>query len=200
MDSEHTLNGVLTRLRAGVTTEDPELRRRLDQAFSKHLRGLHTFVRREVRGESEAGVEELVQDVLVEAWRKLPSYRPDAPFRSFLYAIAARKCANARRKRRDALTSDGLLEDVQEETALAAMLAAERDHLVELAVENVLTDLDREIAFLRYVEDYGYVEIADQLALADPDEARVGLQRIRRRLAPEIRRLLAARGHGSSFL
>ena len=199
MNPDHTLDGVLTRLRAGDLA-DPELRQRLARAFSKHVRGLAVFVAREFRGASPAVVEELVQDVLVEAWKKLPAYRAEAPFRSFLYGIAARKCANARRKRTDALTADGVLEGQTEETALSTMLQAERDQLVELAVDNVLDELDRDIAYLRYVEDYSYVEIAEQLELADPDAARVGLQRLRRRLGPERLRLLRDRGHGSSFL
>ena len=181
---EHTLYGVLTRLRAGHDVRDPALAQRLDQAFAKHVRGLSAFVRRELRGSPDEVTEEVVQEVLVEAWRKLPAYRPESPVR----------------KHHDALSADGLVDGHEDATVLGRMLAVERDELVEKAIGNVLSEVDREIAYLRYVEDYGYVQIAEHLGFETPDAARVGLQRVRRRLGPEIRRLLAEHGLGSSFL
>lgn len=204
----HTLAGVLTRLREGgdladPTTRagDPDLEMRLNRAFAKHEVALRRFCRRELRGESDAVVDEIVQDVLLEAWRKLPTYEAVARFRAFLWGIAAFKCANVRRKRHDVLTSDGFLEEAAgDRSALARLADGERDELVAEAAAAVLDDADQEIVHLRWVMDYPLDDIAQRLGLADDNAVRVALQRSKRRLGKEVQRRLAARGLGDSFL
>lgn len=198
----HTLAGVLTRLQAGEDPGSPGLAQRLDRAFAKHTRALHWECRRQLPGFPPERVEEIAQDVLVEAWVKLPSYRPEASFRAFLWGIASMKCANARRKRQDALTADGFCEDLPAElvSALDRMANEQRDELVRAAAARVLDPGEQDLIELRWVQDYPLDHIAAELQLPGSNEVRVALQRCKRRMHAELHRALAERGLGVSFL
>jgi len=197
----HTLTGVLSRIQRGEQGTDPDLARRLDLAFEKHEHQLRLHCRGELRGFPETVVEEVVQDVLLEAWIKLPAYQPREHFRAFLWRIASLKCANVRRKRRDLLTEDGLLEVGSEErTVIARLYEEERNALVDEAAKNVLDDVDQELVHMRWTLDLPLADIAEQLGLPDDNAARVRLQRCKRRMRKEIQRLLTERGLGESFL
>jgi len=199
--SQHTLAGVLSRIQGGERGTDPDLARQLDEAFMKNVPALRRLCRRELGGFPQSVVEEEVQEVLLQAWRKLPSYEPRLPFRVFLLEIARRKCANVRRKRRDVLTEDGFLEVGSEERGVIAQLAEEeRNALIQQAAQNVLEQEEQELVVLRWVLDYPYDVIVEELGLPDTEAVRVGLQRCKRHMRKEIRRLLAGRGLGESFL
>ena len=197
----HTLVSVLSRIQAGRLDGDPELARKLDVAFGKHETQLQRFCAKELRGVSAAEVDEVVQDVLLEAWSKLEGYRPDQPFRAFLWAIAWKKCANVRRKRRDVLFEDGLF-DPEDETpnVLAKLTDAVRDAIVDEAANRVLDASDQEVIHLRWVLDYPNEDIAEHMGMASTDEVRVVVQRSKRRLAKEIVRILEERSIGLSLL
>jgi RNA polymerase sigma-70 factor (ECF subfamily) len=200
IDPAHTLAGVLSRLRRNERGA-PDLEQRLNAAFAKHAEKLHGYCRRELRGHSAEVVEEVVHDVLLEAWNKLPTYRAESRFRAFLWGIAAFKCANYRRKRRDLLSADGLIDDVDTGRTALQMLSDEaRNRLVEEAARNVLDEKDQEIVYLRWVLDYPYDDIVSLLGLSGTAEIRAALARSKRRMATEIGRLLAELGHGDSFL
>jgi RNA polymerase sigma-70 factor (ECF subfamily) len=197
----HTLVSVLSRIQAGRLDGDPELARKLDVAFGKHEAALQRFCAKELRGVSAAEVDEVVQDVLLEAWSKLEDYRPDRPFRAFLWAIAWTKCAHVRRKRRDVLSEDGLFEPEDETPNVLGKLAeALRDAIVDEAANRVLDASDQEVIHLRWVLDYPNEDIAEQMGMASADEVRVVVQRSKRRLAKEIVRILEERSIGQSLL
>jgi RNA polymerase sigma factor (sigma-70 family) len=197
----HTLAGVLSRIQDGTGDRDPELAARVNDAFAKHEEGLRRYCRKELRGLSPPQVDEIVQDVLLQAWLLLPTYRPEQPFRAFLWGIASLKCANARRRVRDVLSEDGLLEPTSEEYSVVRRLQDDqRDKLIQRASLATLDAADQELVHLRWVLDYPVEDVMRQLGFADANEVRVALQRCKRRLDKEIRRLLAELGHGDSFL
>src|SRR6185436_13748079 len=197
----HTLASVLSRIQGGRLEGDPELARKLDVAFGKHEAQLHRFCAKELRGVSPAETEEVVQDVLLEAWSKLDGYRPERPFRAFLWAIASNKCANVRRKRRDVLSEDGLFDPGDEVPNVLGKLAdADRDAIVDEAANRVLDQSEQEVIHLRWVLDYPNEDIAEQMGMGSPDEVRVVVQRSKRRLAKEIVRILEERSIGQSLL
>lgn len=197
----HTLAGVLSRIQGGQRSSDQDLSRRLNEAFSKHEDALKRYCTKELRGFPAEGVEEVAQEVLMEAWNKLPGYRPEESFRAFLWGIASRKCANARRKRHETPSEDGFLDTDSEERSILARLAdQERDLLVDQASQSVLSRTEQEVVHLRWVLDYPYEDVARLAGLASSDEVRVVLQRCKRRLSTEVRRLLLERGAGESFL
>lgn len=199
-ETTHTLTGVLSLIQRGERGA-PELEQRLNTAFAKHADKLRSYCRRELRGFPLEVVEETTQEVLFEAWNKLPTYRAEGRFKSFLWAIAAFKCANVRRKRRDVLSEDGLLEAIStERSALGRLSDEERNKLFEEAARNVLDDREQEVTHLRWVLDYPYEDIAALLGFPEKDQVRTVLVRCKRRMEKEIVRLLAEKGHGSSFL
>jgi RNA polymerase sigma factor (sigma-70 family) len=197
-----TLSGVLARLRAGGRGE-PDLERRLNDAFARYQVRVLTVCRRELRGFSDAQIEEVAQDVLLEAWNQLDRYDPHrAPFLTFLTGITRMKCANARRRRQYLLWDDLFAEEPGSSArdALQQLTDEERDGLVQDSACAVLDDREQAVIHLRWILDYPYEDVALQLGLADGNEVRVTLQRCKRRMAREIERRVAERGHGSSFL
>lgn len=192
-----TLAGVLSRLHRDA--DDPELRARLDAAFSKHHVALRARVRRELRGHSEELVEDTVQEVLLVAWSKLADH-DGRHFKAWLLAIAGRVCANVRRKRRDQLSDDGLFDPGSEaESVYAVLRREERERLFLEAARRVLDARDQEVVYLRYELELPAEEIARAAKLDEVDEVRVILQRSKRRLAKELARVMEERGHGRSL-
>lgn len=107
---------------------------------------------------------DLLQDVWLQAYRKLPGLRSPAAFRVWLYQIAHdRAVTQIRRERRedDALTevatSDEVLDTHEFETAELASLV--RSCLDELSVAH------RTILTLRFLEGMNLEELADTLRL-----------------------------------
>ena len=199
--SSHTLIGVLSRIQQGERGSDPDLARLLNQAFGKHERPLRFHCRGELHGFPESAIDEMVQDVFLEAWLKLPGYQPRKEFRVFLWQIARLKCANARRKRRDVLSEDGFLEAGSDERSAIANLAdEERNTLIDQAAKNVLDKEDQDLVHMRWVLDHPLDVLAPLFELPDANAVRVRLQRCKRRMRTEIHRLLDERGLGKSFL
>ena len=76
------------------------------QLVDRHQRAVRAFLRRACAGD-HALADDLAQDTFIAAWSRLRAWRGEASFRSWLCAIAWRKCADARRgagrsQRRDA--------------------------------------------------------------------------------------------------
>jgi RNA polymerase sigma factor (sigma-70 family) len=139
--------------------------------------------------------------LVLEAWNKLPTYRPETRFRSFLWAIAAFKCANLRRKHTDVLSEDRVLAEAStERSALARLSDHQRNELLEEAARNVLDATEQEVVHLRWVLDYPYEDIVTLLGFPDKDKVRVTLQRCKHRMEKEVARLMAEKKLTDSFL
>lgn len=195
-----TLLGVLSKLKAGTRPEaDPELARRLDAAFARHQERLRAHIGRELRGFPAQQIEETLQDVLLTAWKRLPEH-DGRHFRAWLLAIASGHCANVRRKKRDALSDDGLFDPGDEVgTVYAALRQEERERLFLAAAQRVLAPQDQEVLYMRYELELPHAEIARLLGFDEPDRVRVTLQRCKRRLADELEAQMKALGHGASL-
>jgi RNA polymerase sigma-70 factor (ECF subfamily) len=197
----NTLASVLSRIRAGERgADDPQLAQRLDDAFSRYEAPLRRLCQRELASFPRQEVEEALQQVLLVAWTRLPEFRAEARFRSWLFGIATRTCANMRRRRREVLADDGLFEPGDPaEPVLSRLRREERDEVLQSAAAAVLDAQEQEVIYLRYVLESSAEEIARDAHLKSVDEVRVVLQRCQRRLRREIGRRLEELGHGVSF-
>lgn len=151
-------------------------------------------------GEPEQA-SEVAQDVMLRAFQKLPGFRGESRFSTWVLGIARYECLNARRRRRDEISDDGLLEPTDpQRSVLSSLRTREREDLFRAAASAALDPVEQEAVALRYVEHLPVDEITRLLDLPDKSGARGLLQRCKRKLQRELRRRLAELGHGSSFV
>ncbi len=120
--------------------------------------------------------EDVVQDTLLTAYRKLADYRGEGSLRSWLFRIISTRCQKVRRRRVgeperhlpfDEL-SPAALHQVREGPALATVAALPLDELVRTElmgrVEAAIADLPEEyrmVLILRDVEEFSTAEAAE---------------------------------------
>ncbi len=128
--------------------------------------------------------EDALQDALLDAWRRLGSFRGDAAFSTWMYRIVTNRCLDTLRRRRPLpLQPDDTLaapDSTEHAVEVDAQLAALR-----VAVDGLSPDL-RVCWALRELEGLGYAEIADVTG-AGEDAVRGRIHRARVRLAEVMR-------------
>jgi RNA polymerase sigma-70 factor (ECF subfamily) len=107
--------------------------------------------------------EDVAQEAFVAAYDKRRSYRPDFPYRPWLYRIALNRCldrlrVHSRRPRSESW-DETLSEFVGEPEPLTALLTSEREARLEQAVSS-LPPMYRAVFLLRTLDDLSYEEIA----------------------------------------
>ncbi|MFG2887928.1 RNA polymerase sigma factor [Streptomyces sp. NPDC048248] len=131
--------------------------------------------------------EEAVQDALISAWRRLPEFRKDATFRTWMYRIVTNRCLNVRRARAPSVSLDSVPEpaahDAGGEPARAAESAAATAALA-LALGN-LRPSQRACWVLRELHGLSYEEIAQVVGESEPT-VRGRIFRARRTLMKEM--------------
>ncbi|MDR3710728.1 MAG: sigma-70 family RNA polymerase sigma factor [Capsulimonadaceae bacterium] len=146
---------------------------------ARHERRVHAIVARILGGGGDSGhgqaadVEDIVQDVFVQAWRALPRFRGDARFSTWLYRIATNRALKEWRRMRtqSARMHETPIEDHTDidasspglssgtETPQHALDIRFRDGALRAAI-NALSDKHRTVILLHYYEDYSCEEIA----------------------------------------
>ena len=108
--------------------------------------------------------EDAAQEAFIQAWLKLPSYKPRASFRSWLYRIAVNSAIDILRKEKRILP--GAVEDYYLTDANpgpeSLLASTERAEIVSKAVV-ALPDASRAVLILREYEGFSYQEIAESL-------------------------------------
>jgi len=134
-----------------------------------------------------ADAEEAVQDALVSAWRRLPDFRGDATFRTWMYRIVTNRCFTLLRGHAPPVSLNAVPEpsahDPQGEPARAAESAAAGEALAR-ALRNLPPD-QRACWILRELHDMSYAEIAQVVGHSEPT-VRGRLFRARRTLMKEM--------------
>lgn len=133
---------------------------------------------------NRADAEDVVQEVFVTAWRRLPEIQREAAFSGWLYTTATNRCLSLLRARRpvveldDSITpaADAPMEDPESAAQTTEQLAALTRALA------VLTDEQRAVWLLREAHGRSYDEIA-QIIDTTPDAVRGRLFRARAQLA-----------------
>ena len=104
--------------------------------------------------------QELVQDVFVRVWEKLPGFRGDAQFTTWLHRLTVNLVFQERRSRGRRESRETTSDDLERygRTARRSMPGARVD--LERAIA-ALPDKARRVLVLRDVEGFKYDEIAD---------------------------------------
>lgn len=109
--------------------------------------------------------EELTQDVFVRTWEKLPQFRGESAFSTWLHRLAVNVVLNARKSegKQASTTDQGDLDDERWDGAARAPLHIERMDLTEAIVN--LPAGARRVFVLHDVEGYKHEEIAEMLGI-----------------------------------
>jgi RNA polymerase sigma-70 factor (ECF subfamily) len=116
---------------------------------------------------SRSDAEEVAQDALLNALRSLDSYRGEAAFSTWLYAITVNICRNYLRKRRRQERVQWLYQGLVElfedspKTEESYVSQETRSNLFEAV--NALDEKHRLPVILRYYHEYSILEIAQIL-------------------------------------
>jgi RNA polymerase sigma-70 factor, ECF subfamily len=160
-----------------------------DEAFAvlvhRNTSPLLALARRLMGNASDA--EEVVQDSLISAWRRLPEFREDAAFRTWMYRIVANRCHSVLRRHSPTTPLDTVREPVSREAAAEPARAAESAATAE-ALAGALGRLrpdQRACWVLRELHDLSYKEIAHVVG-ASEQTVRGRLFRARRTLMKEM--------------
>jgi RNA polymerase sigma-70 factor (ECF subfamily) len=150
---------------------------------------------------NEADAEDVAQEAIVRAFRKLSSFRAESKFSTWLISITINE-ARSRLRRQALVRMESLDQLLDEDTGLSPTLlrdwreipseAIERDEvrkLIQQAVDQ-LPDIYREVFLLRDVEELSINEAAEALKISIPS-VKVRLHRARlmlqKQLAPQLR-------------
>jgi RNA polymerase sigma-70 factor, ECF subfamily len=139
-------------------------------------------------------VEDVVSEVFLKVYRNLPLYRPEHPFSTWLYRLAANHVVDrARRARKERGRVE--IPDELPDQAPAASETIESDERASL-LRKALREIDpryREVIFLVYVEDRKVDEAARMLGLPE------GTVKTRLMRGREALRKILSRRHPEHF-
>ncbi len=130
--------------------------------WTRHAPHIDVVVRRLVGGDAELAAD-VAQEVWIQIFRALPSYRGDSQFSTWAHRIAVNRTLNALRKTRRLSSVET---DVHEDTA-----AVEQDPDRTFVAESIeaaaarLAPGARAVFTLHDVEGYTHEEIAEQLGI-----------------------------------
>jgi len=113
-------------------------------------------------------VEDVVSEVFLKVYKNLPQYRPEHPFSTWLYRLAANHVVDRSRRSRKERGRVEMPEDLQDASPRASE-TIETDERASL-LRNALREIDpryREVIFLVYVEDRKVDEAARMLGLPE---------------------------------
>ncbi len=158
---------------------------RLEETYLELVRENEARLRRlcRVYASGADAEEDLYQDILVQLWRALPSFRGEARASTWLYRIALNTALMHRRSQR--ARPEVPLEPAHEPPATDTPpdervdVCRRRERLY--AAIGRLGDVDRAVVML-HLEGHSHREISEVLGISE-NNAGVKLHRIRRRLA-----------------
>jgi len=127
-----------------------------------HQRGVVNLVYRLCGNPTFA--EDIAQDAFIRAWQKLDSYRPVAPFRNWVYRIAANTAIDILRRDKDQVDIDTVVISAPGSNLEQDLVHRQRDETIRQAVLS-LPLASRSVLILREFEDLSYQEISEALEI-----------------------------------
>ncbi len=151
----------------------------LHRAFDTLARGyqaaLLSFCRKLLAGVYEGdAVEEVVQEILLAAYKALPRYRSDASVRTWIFAIARKQCFQELRNhfRRTRLHEEHhrMIGELAHRNPLEALetgaLQEEALHCLRFSL-SALRKKERDLLVMRYIEGCALAELAQRYYIAE---------------------------------
>ena len=135
---------------------------------------------------SEMDAEDLAQDVLYQAYRRLSTFQEGTNFRSWLLTIAYHTWVHSKRRKSATEQPSATLDTISAPAAAEAGGNAEANEAIQASLARLPED-QRTVVLLRFGEGLSHAEIAE-ITKADPATVRWRLFRARQTL----RRILAA--------
>jgi RNA polymerase sigma-70 factor (ECF subfamily) len=133
--------------------------------YNQHAARLYTLACR-MAGSAEDG-EDLLQEIFLQAHRKLVSFKGDSSLGTWLYRLALNHCLDYVRSRRAKI---GRLTDTLDEEGAIEPVAARETPVARLDLERALQQLPagcREAFVLHDVEGFDHKEVAKMLGIAE---------------------------------
>lgn len=200
MTNEEHLEAV-RELVAAMSRDEPlskELSAKRESLFADVLIRVNRYCAARIEDPGQA--DEVAQDVALTALRRLPTFRNDGQFMSWVLGIARYKVWGERRRPHHFLTDDGVIELADPRlNALQELRAQERNELLREA-SKALDAEQQEAVVMRYEQGLTQREIGELLGRATGAGGRGILQTCRRKLKKELQRLLDEWMAGRSFL
>lgn len=156
-----------------------------ERLYHAHAGRVRALVRRMLGGEAGDHMDELTQDVFVQAWRKLGDFRGEAAFGTWLHRIAVNRCLAHRQQA--GLARRRYADDPE---PLERAPAPRRSPELRLDIEAAIAALPegmRRILVLHDIEGFTHEEIAERFGIA-VGTSKSQLHRARLALRPLLER------------
>lgn len=135
------------------------------ELYNYYKDSLHSMLLKMTNNPEKA--DDLTIESFVQAFKNLHQYTPDYAFSTWLFKIASNHCIDYIHKSRQIqFDTDVLLENIEDGDSdqLDQIIKKEKINLISDVI-NKLKPQYRELIELRYLNDYSYKEIADELSL-----------------------------------
>ena len=136
-----------------------------ESIYRRHSRAMYNLAFRMVGNAAEA--EDLLQEIFLQAYNKLPGFEGRAAFGTWLYRLAVNRCLDHLRSA--AAQKQSMTRSLDEPAGLSPSAPAESTS-ARLDLENAIVQLPQSYraAFLLFdVEGFGHREVADILGVAE---------------------------------
>jgi len=162
----------------------------LDELFQRYYARVALWCWR-VAGEREAAAD-MAQDVFLKVFRNLESFRGDAKFSTWLYAVTRNHCFTEVKSRasRDSRTSEPVADTLADDApdAHAILERDDSDAAVRELMQRSLTEVELRVMTLHYVEELPLDTITRLLELPNASGAKAYLVSAKRKLGPVLSR------------
>ncbi len=158
-------------------------RRAFERVYREHVDRVYALCTRMLGDRVVA--EEVTQDVFVRVWDKLPGFRGDAAFSTWLHRVTVNVVLT---RRKSASTLQG--RTINDDEAMATAVSTPRSVGDQLDLESAIASLPtgaRRVFVLHDVEGYTHEEIGDQLGIT-PGGSKAQLHRARMLLRAALTR------------